>query len=233
MFVLSSPSGAGKSTLARLLLSEEEDLILSISVTTRQRRASEVDGQHYHFIEKAAFMRMREHGELLESAEVHGNYYGTPREPVEKALAEGRDVLFDIDWQGTEQLSQNAELASDLVRVFVLPPNFRELKARLERRAEDSSETIRKRLANAYVEIGKWTQYDYVIVNEDLGESFPMLRAILRAERLRRERLVGLGDFVESLLNEAKQAVSEAGSGVKEAAGAATSGARDVAPDEP
>jgi guanylate kinase len=213
MFVLSSPSGAGKSTLARLLLSEEDDLILSISVTTRQRRASEVDGQHYHFIEKAAFMRMREHGELLESAEVHGNYYGTPREPVEKALAEGQDVLFDIDWQGTEQLSQNKAHAADLVRVFVLPPNFRELKARLERRAEDSSETIKKRLTNAQTEIGKWTQYDYVIVNVDLGESFPAVRAILRAERMRRERVVGLASFVEGLLREARETAGEAGSG--------------------
>jgi guanylate kinase len=156
---------------------------------------------------------MREHGELLESAEVHGNYYGTPREPVEKALARGQDVLFDIDWQGTEQLSENAALAGDLVRVFVLPPNFRELKARLERRAEDSSETIRRRLANARSEIGKWAQYDYVIVNEDLGESFPIVRAILRAERMRRERMVGLGGFVEGLLKEADEALSGAGSG--------------------
>jgi guanylate kinase len=207
MFVLSSPSGAGKSTLARLLLSEEEDLILSISVTTRQRRASEVDGQHYHFIDRAAFRRMRDHDELLESAEVHGNHYGTPREPVEKALAAGQDVLFDIDWQGTEQLSENEALAGDLVRVFVLPPNFRELRARLERRAEDSSETIQRRLANAKAEIGKWTQYDYVIVNEDLGESFPMVRAILKAERLKRERVVGLSAFVDGLVEEADEAV--------------------------
>ncbi len=210
VFVLSSPSGAGKSTLARLLLAEEDDLTLSISVTTRPRRASEVDGQHYHFIDKAAFMRMRDHGELLESAEVHGNHYGTPREPVEKALGQGQDVLFDIDWQGTEQLSQNEAHASDLVRVFVLPPNFRELKARLERRAEDSAETIARRLANALSEIGKWMQYDYVIVNEDLGESFPMVRAILKAERLRRERIVGLEGFVEGLLTEADAAVRAA-----------------------
>jgi guanylate kinase len=210
MLVLSSPSGAGKSTLARLLLSEEEELILSISVTTRQRRASEVDGQHYHFIDEPAFARMREHGELLEWAQVHGNYYGTPREPVEKALAAGRDVLFDIDWQGTEQLSENADLAGDLVRVFVLPPNFRELKARLERRAEDSSDTIARRLANAKAEIGKWTQYDYVVVNEDLGESFPIVRAILRAERMRRERVVGLGGFVDGLLAEARETLGDA-----------------------
>ena len=207
MFVLSSPSGAGKSTLARLLLGDEDDLTLSISVTTRQRRASEVDGQHYHFIDEAAFMRMREHGELLESAEVHGNFYGTPRAPVEQALSEGRDVLFDIDWQGTEQLSANTELASDLVRVFVLPPNFGELKARLDRRAEDSADTISRRLANARAEIGKWSQYDYVIVNEDLGESFPAVRAILRAERMRRQRVVGLQGFVDGLLHDADEAV--------------------------
>jgi guanylate kinase len=171
-------------------------------VTTRQRRPSEVDGQHYHFIDKPAFLRMREHGELLESAEVHGNLYGTPRAPVERALAAGQDVLFDIDWQGTEQLSSQDDVRRDLVRVFVLPPNFGELKARLERRAEDSPETIRRRLENARKEIGKWTMYDYVIVNEDLDKSFPMARSILAAERLRRERLIGLAGFVEGLLKE-------------------------------
>jgi guanylate kinase len=207
MFVLSSPSGAGKSTLARLLLSEERELILSISVTTRTRRASEVEGRHYHFIDQAEFMRMREHGELLEWAEVHGNFYGTPRGPVERALAQGQDVLFDIDWQGTEQLSRIEERRPDLVRVFVLPPNFRELKARLERRAEDEPEAIRRRLANARAEIEKWTAYDYVLINEDLDRSFPTLRAILAAERMRRERVTGLDGFVEGLLKEADAAV--------------------------
>jgi len=206
MFVLSSPSGAGKSTLARLLLTEDRDLSLSISVTTRQRRPSEVDGQHYHFIDKDNFERMREHGQLLESAEVHGNFYGTPRAPVEKALVAGKDVLFDIDWQGTEQLSSQDDIRRDLVRVFVLPPNFGELKARLERRAEDAPETIQRRLENARKEIGKWGMYDYVIVNEDLDRSFPMARAILAAERLRRERLVGLSGFVEGLLKEGGKA---------------------------
>ncbi len=209
MFVLSSPSGAGKSTLARLLLSEERDLILSISVTTRPRRASEVEGRHYHFIEQAEFARMRERGELLEWAEVHGNFYGTPRAPVERALAQGKDVLFDIDWQGTEQLSRIEETRADLVRVFVLPPNFRELKARLERRAEDASDAIRRRLANARAEIEKWTSYDYVVVNEDLDRSFPLVRSILAAERMRRERVTGLEDFVESLLTEADEAARE------------------------
>jgi guanylate kinase len=205
MFVLSSPSGAGKSTIARLLLSEEKDIILSISVTTRTRRPSEVEGQHYHFIDETTFRRMREHGELLESAEVHGNLYGTPREPVERALAAGNDVLFDIDWQGTAQLSNIPELSSDLVRVFVLPPTFRELKARLDRRAEDAPETIRKRLSNAIAEIGKWSEYDYVIVNEDLDRSFPMARAILAAERMKRGRVTGLPKFVEALLAEASE----------------------------
>jgi len=204
MFVLSSPSGAGKSTLARLLLSEETDLILSISVTTRPRRASEVEGRHYHFIDKDAFARMRDHSELLEWAEVHGNLYGTPRAPVEKALADGKDVLFDIDWQGTQQLSAIEATRSDLVRVFVLPPSFGELKARLERRAEDAPETIARRLANARTEIGKWQQYDYVVVNADLDSSFAVVRSILAAERLRRERVVGLAPFVEGLLREAE-----------------------------
>jgi guanylate kinase len=204
MFVLSSPSGAGKSSLARLLLAENRNLIPSISVTTRPRRGSEVEGQHYFFIDKPTFERMRAHGELLESAEVHGNHYGTPRAAVERALAAGQDVLFDIDWQGTEQLSRLEELKRDLVRVFVLPPNIRELKARLERRAEDSSETILRRLDNARKEIGKWTEYDYIIVNDDLDRSFRMVGAILLAERLRRERLTGLPGFVSGLLKEAE-----------------------------
>jgi guanylate kinase len=208
MFVLSSPSGAGKSTIARLLLTEEKDLTLSISVTTRPRRHSEVEGQHYRFIDQPTFMRMREHGELLESAEVHGNFYGTPRAPVEQQLAAGKDVLFDIDWQGTQQITQVEELKRDLVRVFILPPNFRELRARLERRAEDAPEAIQRRLANARTEIGKWSEYDYVIINEDLDRSFPMARAILAAERLKRERVTGLAGFVDRLLKEADESVA-------------------------
>jgi guanylate kinase len=210
MLVLSSPSGAGKSTLARLLLSEERDLNLSISVTTRPRRPSEVEGRHYFFVDQAEFARMREHGELLEWAEVHGNFYGTPVAPVERALAQGKDVLFDIDWQGTEQLSRIEAMRPDLVRVFVLPPNFRELRARLERRAEDDSATIQRRLKNACAEIEKWPAYDYVVINEDLDRSFPMVHAILAAERLRRERIIGLDRFVEGLL---KQADEEVGKG--------------------
>jgi guanylate kinase len=206
MFVLSSPSGAGKSSLARLLLSEEPELALSISVTTRPRRQSEVEGRHYHFLGHDAFARMRDHGELLEWAEVHGNFYGTPRAPVEKALSQGQDVLFDIDWQGTRQLSEIEELLPDLVRVFILPPSFAELKSRLERRAEDTPETIERRLANAREEIGKWQEYDYVVVNADLDSSFSTVRAVLAAERLRRERVVGLDSFVESLLGDAEKA---------------------------
>jgi guanylate kinase len=148
-------------------------------------------------------------GELLEWAEVHGNFYGTPRAPVERALAQGKDVLFDIDWQGAEQLSKIKETRADLVRVFVLPPNFRELRARLERRAEDASEAIRRRLQNARAEIEKWAAYDYVVINEDLDRSFPLVRAILAAERMRRERVTGLEDFVESLLREADEAVGK------------------------
>jgi guanylate kinase len=210
MLVLSSPSGAGKSTLARLLLSEERDLNLSISVTTRPRRPSEVEGRHYFFVDQAEFARMREHGELLEWAEVHGNFYGTPVAPVERALTQGKDVLFDIDWQGTEQLSRIEAMRPDLVRVFVLPPNFRELRARLERRAEDDSATIQRRLKNACAEIEKWPAYDYVVINEDLDRSFPMVHAILAAERLKRERIIGLDRFVEGLL---KQADEEVGKG--------------------
>jgi guanylate kinase len=209
MFVLSSPSGAGKSTLSRLLLESDKNLELSISVTTRPRRPSEVEGRHYHFIDADAFGRMRDGGELLEWAEVHGNFYGTPRAPVERALDRGQDVLFDIDWQGTEQLSKIDAVRPDLVRVFVLPPNFRELKARLERRAEDSPETIRRRLDNARAEIGKWGQYDYIVINEDLETSFRLVRAILAAERSRRARLTGLGDFVGGLLAQADESLCE------------------------
>jgi guanylate kinase len=206
MFVLSSPSGAGKSTLGRELLAADPELEISISVTTRARRQSEIHGRHYHFIDREAFERMRDHNELLEHAEVHGHFYGTPRVPVEKALAEGRDVLFDIDWQGTEQLAANEALRPDLVRVFVLPPSFHELRARLERRAEDAPATIERRLKNALVEIEKWDRYDYVLINQDLDRSLAAVRGILTAERQRRERMTGLPDFVRKLLDEASTA---------------------------
>ncbi|MHA1189695.1 MAG: guanylate kinase [Alphaproteobacteria bacterium] len=201
MFVLSSPSGAGKSTLARQLLAEETQVELSVSVTTRTRRSSEIDGVHYHFIDRQEFTRMDEHGELLEGAQVHGNSYGTPKKPVEAALVAGRDVLFDIDWQGTDQLAE--KMPDDLVRVFVLPPSMHELKARLERRAEDDAETIARRLDGARLEIEQWGRYDYIIVNDDLDRTFATVTAILHAERQRRGRVIGLRPFVSRLLDEA------------------------------
>jgi guanylate kinase len=202
MLVVSSPSGAGKTTLTRNLLSEEENVDLSISVTTRARRASEIEGVHYRFISQRQFERMRDSDDLLEWAEVHGNFYGTPREPVEKALADGRDVLFDIDWQGTQQLYKT--MRNDVVSVFVLPPSAAELKSRLEHRAEDSEEIIARRLRNAAEEIPHWTEYDYVLVNRDLDKSFARLRAILTAERLKRVIRPNLENFVEILLTDLK-----------------------------
>ncbi len=207
MFVLSSPSGAGKSTIARQLLDEDGNIELSISVTTRERRPSELDGVHYHFIDQDRFGKMADRGELLEWAQVHGNYYGTPQEPVEKALSAGRDVLFDIDWQGTRQIAD--KLPQDVVRVFVLPPTIAELKARLKRRAEDDPATILKRLVGAREEIEKWSDYDYVIVNDDLQKAYSSVKSILGAERIRRERVIGLRPFVSNLLEEA-QAISSA-----------------------
>jgi guanylate kinase len=202
VLILSSPSGAGKTTLTRMLLQDRDlDLTLSISVTTRTRRSSEVDGIHYRFINERQFIGMRDGGELLEWAEVHGNFYGTPRAPVEAVLAQGRDCLFDIDYQGAQQVRE--KMGADTVTVFVLPPSMKELRARLERRAEDSAEVIERRLANARKEIARWKDYDYVIVNDDLQRSFDDLIAILRAERQRRPRRErGVAAFVERLLSE-------------------------------
>lgn len=201
MLVLSSPSGAGKSSIARALIEEErERLFLSISVTTRAKRPSEIEGIHYHFIDAVRFGRMREAGELLEWAEVHGNLYATPRIPVEDALASGRDVLFDIDWQGTQQLV--AAMPADVVSVFILPPTMQELRMRLERRAEDKSDVIARRLANARDEIGHWIEYDYIVVNAELEPSLAAVRSILVAERHSRARLKGMPAFVEKLLGE-------------------------------
>jgi guanylate kinase len=200
MLIVSSPSGAGKTTLTRSLLKEEENVSLSISVTTRQRRSSEIDGIHYKFLSRRQFELMRDGGELLEWAEVHGNFYGTPREPVETAIAEGRDVLFDIDWQGTQQLYQS--MRDDVVSVFVLPPTAEELKLRLERRAEDTADIISRRLKNAADEIPHWGEYDYVLVNRDLDKSFARLRGILTAERLKRVRREDIQEFVDKLLGD-------------------------------
>jgi guanylate kinase len=202
MLILSSPSGAGKTTLTRMLLQDKSvDLTLSVSVTTRARRSSEVDGIHYHFITRAEFERLRDAGDLLEHAEVHGNYYGSPRARVEEVLSEGRDVLFDIDYQGTQQVRQKAP--GDAVTIFILPPSMSELQARLERRAEDSADTIAKRLANARHEIQRWTSYDYVLVNDDLQRTYRQVQTILGAERLRRVRAqTAINQFVDGLLEE-------------------------------
>ncbi len=197
MLVLSSPSGAGKSTIARELLREDTNLTLSVSVTTRAKRGSEIDGTHYHFISERDFDRLRETDALLEWAHVHGNFYGTPRDPVEKALAGGSDMLFDIDWQGGEQLMEKAR--GDVVSVFILPPSMEELKQRLERRAEDAPEVIERRLENARAEIDHWKDYDFVVINNDLQTAFDQVRAIVTTERLRRDRRPGLLDFVERL----------------------------------
>jgi guanylate kinase len=198
LLILSSPSGAGKSTLTKELVKEDQAIRLSVSVTTRARRQSEIGGHHYYFITKDEFAEMRARGDLLESAEVHGNYYGTPRKPVEQALARGEDMMFDIDWQGTQQIGE--KMRADVVSVFVLPPSMAELKARLERRAEDSPEVIERRLTNAREEIAQWGSYDYVLINDDLERTFEQLKAILVAERLKRERQVGLDRFINDLL---------------------------------
>jgi guanylate kinase len=200
ILILSSPSGAGKTTLTRMLREKQElDLTLSISVTTRERRHSEIEGIHYHFIKRKAFEAMRDTGDLLEWAEVHGNFYGTPREPVEEILSAGRDALFDIDYQGTQQVK--AKSGMDVVSIFILPPSMSELQARLERRAEDPPETIARRLVAARNEIRRWTQYDYVLVNDDIQDTFNDLLAIIRAERLKTSRSRdAIGHFVENLL---------------------------------
>jgi guanylate kinase len=197
MFVLSSPSGAGKTTLSRMLLSADGDVELSVSVTTRPRRRGEVEGRDYHFIDLARFETMAKAGKLLEWAEVFGHRYGTPRLPVEKALKAGRDVLFDIDWQGTQQLREKAR--DDLVSVFILPPSVEELERRLRRRARDSRDIIGARMAKAAGEMSHWPEYDYVIVNHDKEEAFAQVQSILAAERLKRERQIGLSGFVRAL----------------------------------
>jgi len=197
MFVLSSPSGAGKTTLARMLLKADRNIELSVSVTTRPRRRGEVDGRDYRFIDLARFEAMVKTGKLLEWAEVFGHCYGTPRRPVENALRAGSDVLFDIDWQGTQQLREKAR--DDLVSVFILPPTVEELERRLKRRAQDSRDIIGSRMAKAAGEMSHWPEYDYVIVNRDKDEAFAQVRAILAAERLKRERQIGLSGFVRSL----------------------------------
>ena len=200
ILILSSPSGAGKTTLTRMLLQANLDLTLSVSVTTRARRSSEAHGIHYNFITRKQFLALRDGDELLEWAEVHGNFYGTPRGPVERVLAEGRDFLFDIDWQGTQQVKAKAGM--DAVTVFILPPSLQELQARLERRAEDPPETIARRLANARNEIRRWALYDYVLINDDLQVTFDDLLAIIEAERRRTSRTKDtIAGFIDTLLS--------------------------------
>jgi guanylate kinase len=202
ILILSSPSGAGKTTLTRMLMQDKElDLTLSVSVTTRARRSSEVDGIHYRFIDRREFERMKNGGDLLEWAEVHGNGYGTPRAPVEAILAQGRDMLFDVDWQGAKQMRER--LGDDVVTIFLLPPSIRELRARLERRAEDSSTAIDQRLENARHEIERWRAYQYVIVNDDLQRAYKDVLAIVRAERLKVRRVeTGIEQFVDRLMRD-------------------------------
>ncbi|MEQ8335210.1 guanylate kinase [Nisaea sp.] len=197
MLVLSSPSGAGKTSISRRLLECEDELTMSVSATTRPRRPGEVDGVDYHFIDQTEFQLMINRGEFLEYAKVFDNYYGTPRGPVDTVLAEGRDVLFDIDWQGTQQVADAAR--DDLVSVFVLPPSTHELERRLMSRAQDSAEVVAQRMSKAADEISHYREYDYIIINRDLDRSVAKVRAILTAERLKRDRRLGLTDFVKLL----------------------------------
>jgi guanylate kinase len=198
MFVLSSPSGAGKTTISRTLLKGNDNLIVSTSVTTRPRRAGEVSGQDYYFVDHTAFDEMVKNGDLLEHARVHDHYYGTPRQPVMNALAAGRDVIFDIDWQGTQQLAEIAR--EDLVTVFILPPSSVELERRLRTRARDPEDVIRKRLAKAAEEMSHYSEYDYVIVNQDIDKALAQAQTILNAEHLKRHRMIGVSDFVRGLM---------------------------------
>jgi guanylate kinase len=197
MLVLSSPSGAGKTTLSRGLLASDDTVTMSVSMTTRSPRPGEVDGEDYIFVDPQQFGEMRNRGELLEFAKVFDNYYGTPKAPVEAALSSGRDVLFDIDWQGTQQLQEAA--ADDLVRVFILPPTAAELERRLRSRAQDSPEVVSARMAQASDEISHYAEYEYIVVNHDAEESLRQIKAILMAERLKRARQTGLSDFVHGL----------------------------------
>ena len=197
LFVLSSPSGAGKSTISRRLLEGNSQLSMSVSATTRPPRPGEIDGVHYQFVDHKRFEAMVDGGEFLEHATVFDNRYGTPKAPVDAQLKAGRDVLFDIDWQGTQQLAENAE--HDIVRVFILPPSAAELERRLRGRAQDSEDVIAQRMSKANDEMSHWAEYDYVIVNDDLEASVARVQAILTAERLKRRRQVGLADLVKSL----------------------------------
>ena len=201
LLILSSPSGAGKSTLARRLMAWDTTLRFSVSATTRAPRPGEEDGREYYFKTREAFESMVQSGDMLEHAEVFGNFYGSPRGPVEQAMKEGRDTLFDIDWQGGQQI-RNSALGRDVVSIFVLPPSIAELESRLRGRAQDSEEVIAGRMAKSQSEISHWAEYDYVIVNRDIDSAFNQLTTILEAERLRRDRQPALADFVRGLNRE-------------------------------
>ncbi|MBT3549737.1 MAG: guanylate kinase [Rhodospirillaceae bacterium] len=199
IFVLSSPSGAGKTTISRELLRLDENLVMSVSTTTRPMRAGETEGADYNFVDEAHFERMTEDGAFLEHAQVFGYHYGTPRAPVEAALQAGTDVLFDIDWQGTQQLATDEKMGADLVSVFILPPSTKELESRLNSRARDPEEVVRERMAKASGEMSHFPEYTYIIVNDDIDQSVDRVQAILDAERLRMSRQVGLHEFVQGL----------------------------------
>ena len=201
LLILSSPSGAGKSTLAKMLMQWDPTIRFSVSATTRAPRPGEVDGREYYFRSRAEFEDMVAAGEMLEHAEVFGNFYGSPKGPVQVAMAEGRDTLFDIDWQGGQQI-RNSALGRDVVSVFVLPPSIAELERRLRGRAQDSDEVIAGRMAKSQAEISHWAEYDYVLVNDDLDKTFNSLLTVLQAERMRRDRQPGLSDFVRGLNRE-------------------------------
>lgn len=200
MFVLSSPSGAGKSTISRALMERDDNLTMSVSATTRESRPGEVEGEDYYFVDKATFDAMVRDGKMLEHAQVFDNFYGTPKEPVEEALSQGRDVMFDVDWQGTQQLAANA--SKDLVRVFILPPSLEELERRLYSRAQDTEEVVKKRMAEAASEMSHYPEYDYIVVNVDIEESVANVEAILAAERLKTDRLIGRHDFIADISGE-------------------------------
>jgi len=207
LIILSSPSGAGKTTIARRLLASDPAIRFSVSATTRAPRPGEADGREYHFVDRSAFEAMVDRGDLLEHAEVFGNLYGSPRAPVAAAIADGRDTLFDIDWQGGQQI-RNSPLGNEVVSVFILPPSLAELQRRLKARAQDSDEVIRGRMARSMAEASHWAEYDYVLINRDLDETEANVRAIVAAERLRRDRQPGLSGFVRALGREFQSVIA-------------------------
>jgi guanylate kinase len=197
MVILSSPSGAGKSTISRALINRDSNLTMSVSATTRQPRPGEIEGQDYYFVQKKVFDAMVASGQMLEHAKVFDNFYGTPGKPVEISLSQGQDIIFDVDWQGTQQLSEN--VAKDLVRIFILPPSMEELERRLYSRAQDSIEVVRTRMAKAVSEMSHYPEYDYIIVNSNMEESIAKVESILAAERQKTERQVSLHDFITEI----------------------------------